>query len=306
MTWRQVLINVLLTAALPLESVGQPVQELPFELREGLVWVEAGTSTGESLNFLVDTGAGVSVLNLPTAKRLGLRLGSRVSVQGVGAAAAGYWPQELAVRAGGVVLPERYLAVDLTALSGACRCRVDGLLGADFFRGRVMELDFAAGKLRIHANGWAPAGQEAVGLRSRRGALEVVAKVNGGKREWFRLDTGCASALQWVSKAPLELAADSEPRAEISGSKSAADGKDRESKMERVESVGLAAVEVPMMTTTVQLGRFCFTNVPTGVHQRALFPGEAGLLGTGLLSHFRSVTIDAEGGRLWLGGAQKF
>jgi len=40
--------------------------------------------------------------------------------------------------------------------------------------------------------------------------------------------------------------------------------------------------------------------VPTGLHQKEIFPGEAGLLGNGLLSRYRSVIIDWKSRRLFL------
>ena len=52
---------------------------------------------------------------------------------------------------------------------------------------------------------------------------------------------------------------------------------------------------------TVVLGELEFEKVPTGLHDAAIFPGEAGLLGNGLLSRFSTVTIDAKAGRLMLG-----
>jgi hypothetical protein len=41
--------------------------------------------------------------------------------------------------------------------------------------------------------------------------------------------------------------------------------------------------------------------VPTGLHRKAIFPGESGLLGNGVLAQFGVVTIDAKAGRLILG-----
>lgn len=49
------------------------------------------------------------------------------------------------------------------------------------------------------------------------------------------------------------------------------------------------------------IGEHAFEKVPTGLHQTAIFPGEAGLLGNGLLSRFSTVTIDAKAGRVILG-----
>jgi hypothetical protein len=259
--------------------------EFPFELREGLIWVQVkAPEASQPLNFLLDTGAGVSVVNLRTARKLGLPLGKQVQVLGVGANSVGYWPQRLSASAGAVALARDYLAVDLNELSGACRCAVDGLIGADFFRGRVIQIDFVAKKVRLLAEG-EPAG-ESMPLRVRRGALEVPVSVNNAAAGWARLDTGCASSLQWT----------------------AAEGKKTEGKTHigagraQVMAVGLAGVSIPMEPARVQLGAYIFDKVPAGMHTKPIFAGEAGLLGNGLLSRFERVTIDAKSGRLLVEG----
>ena len=53
--------------------------------------------------------------------------------------------------------------------------------------------------------------------------------------------------------------------------------------------------------TTVGIGAHAFEKVPTGLHETAIFPGEAGLLGNALLSCFSTVTIDGKAGRVILG-----
>jgi hypothetical protein len=59
--------------------------EFPFEFREGLLWVQVQASESEkSLNFLLDTGAKASVVNLETAKELRLPQGHPAQVLGVG------------------------------------------------------------------------------------------------------------------------------------------------------------------------------------------------------------------------------
>ena len=175
-------------------------EEFPFELRDGFIWVKVrAPGLTEPLSFLLDSGAGVSVINLRTAEKVGLKLGSRVSVQGVGTSADGFWPQHLSASAGEVLLPRDYLAVDLSDLSGSCECQVDGLIGADFFRGRIVQIDFAARKIRVMLAAPVATGREAVPLKVRQGALRVPVRVNGGAARWVRLDTGCASGLQWVT-----------------------------------------------------------------------------------------------------------
>ena len=53
--------------------------------------------------------------------------------------------------------------------------------------------------------------------------------------------------------------------------------------------------------TGVRIGNHQIDTVPTGLHRKAFFTGESGLLGNGLLAQFGVVTIDARAGRLILG-----
>ena len=255
-----------------------PASEFPFEFREGLLWIEVNVPQSKApLNFLVDTGAGASVINLSTAKRIGLKLGRKVMVQSVGTMLSGYWQERMSAKVGDVELPREYLSVDLDKLSSSCERPVDGLVGADFFRGRVVQIDFDAHKIRLLKPQKNVRPDEALQLQLRTCGMRTPISVDGHKRQWVRLDTGCATAFQWVT---------SDVRPEQCAHRMA---------------IGLAEISIPQTETTVSLGEHEFEKVPTGVHDMAIFPGEAGLLGNGLLSRFSTVTIDAKAGRLRLG-----
>jgi hypothetical protein len=90
----------------------------------------------------------------------------------------------------------------------------------------------------------------------------------------MRLDTGCDASLEWVFN-----------------------GKQKWRTVRN--SIGLSGVSVRHINTSVQLGKQCFNAVTTGVHREQIFPGEAGLLGNGLLSKFR-LTIDQPANRVIL------
>jgi hypothetical protein len=66
-------------------------------------------------------------------------------------------------------------------------------------------------------------------------------------------------------------------------------------------AIGLAQLTIPQTTTTVILSGRTFNDMPTGLHHDAIFAGEKGLLGNGLLSRFETVTIDSRAGRLSFG-----
>ena len=272
-------ITPLLTALLSARAASSSPTEFPFEHRGGLIWVKVSVpqSVGP-LNFLLDSGAGASVINLRTAKRLGVKLGQRVDVRGVGSRADGFWPQRLQASAGGVALAKDYLAVDLAELSRACDCGVDGLLGADFFRGRVVQIDFVANRIRLLPSSAVTGEFSVVKLKVNRGAMLASVGVDEGKPQWMRVDTGCTSALQWV----------------VSGSKPAA--------IKGGVCVGLTELNIPASTTTVKLGSMTFDSVLTGLHPQPIFCGESGLLGNGLLARFERVTFDTKAGRLVLDG----
>jgi hypothetical protein len=125
--------------------------QFPFHYRDGLLWIEVtAPSSQRVLNFLLDSGAQVSVVHSATARELGLSGGRPVSVLGVGSRESGRWPQTLVARAGDVQLPRQYLNLDLNHLSGSCtNAAVDGIVGADFFRDKVVQLDFRGSVVRV-------------------------------------------------------------------------------------------------------------------------------------------------------------
>src|SRR6266567_1916640 len=78
---RALISVVFLSALLKVQAQRSLTGEFEFEQRGGLLWVKVSVpQSAEPLNFLVDSGAGVSVVNLRTAKRLGMELGQLVDV----------------------------------------------------------------------------------------------------------------------------------------------------------------------------------------------------------------------------------
>ncbi len=269
---------LVLAALFKARAESSAVAEFPFEFHDGFIWVQVNVpQSARPLNFLLDTGASVSVVNLTTAQRLKLSLGQPVAVQGVESTTKGFFPQRLTVTANNVPLQKNYLAVDLAELGHACNCCVDGLIGMDFFRDKIVQIDFGEHKIRLLKSADAADGQTAIALKLRRCGMEVPISVNNGESNFVRLDTGCASALQWVN-------AKIQP----------------ENCSQRI-AVALTPFTVNETKCDVQLGNTKFPSVTTSLHSKEIFAGEAGLLGNGILSHFKTVTIDAKHGQLILG-----
>jgi hypothetical protein len=277
---RWLLRTILLVAfeqiAFPLPA--SPIREIPFQFHDGFIWLRVSTiSSAEPLNFLLDTGASSSVVDLDVARRLGLKLGERVKVTGVNGATDGFWPQKLTATLGSVPLTKNYLVVDLSKLGGACSKPIDGLLGIDFFDGKAVQIDFASQKIRmLDAKEAKQIGGEILPLQVRPCGMCIPVVINSGKPQWMRLDTGCASALHWVTTSVSQ-----------------------ENCSQRI-AVALKEFSLPSTFADVTLGKATFKDVPADVYAQAIFPGEAGLLGNGLLARFAQVTIDSKTGRLIL------
>jgi hypothetical protein len=258
----------LVALLIPLSARSEVLDEIPFQYREGLIWLRVAVA-GKSrpLNFLLDTGSGVSVLDLQIARTLGAKLSNRQSVQGVNGQASAYRVNDLEATSGCVVLPRSVLAIDLRTLSDCCRHPVDGIVGADFFRGRIVQIDFAAEKVRLLATcNLNLANCEMLPIKICNDAFCVPVGVAGNRPRWMRLDTGCDTALEWV----------------VGGV---------ERKRMAQSSIGLSGGSNCSVRTEIQLGHMSIASVSAGIHNRQLFPNEAGLLGNGVLSKFR-LTVD--------------
>ncbi len=234
--------------------------EIPFEWENGLIWVKV-SAKGKRLNFVVDSGAGATVLHFDTVQRLRLKVGDPCPLYGAGVNGVAYRISDFEGSLHGIPLEREVFAVPLRRLKGrGWKFRkMDGLIGQDFFRNRIIEIDYKNRRLVILEKAGNRRGVR-LPLRYEKDAMCVPVKVNGSEPRWTRLDTGCVSALEWVEG--------------------------REAKRTEVEA-------------EVHLGANRCSGVQVGLHGKPLFPGEAGLLGNGLLSIYR-VTIDARAMQVWL------
>jgi hypothetical protein len=250
--------------------------EIPFAYRAGMIWLKVNIAGRPApLDFLLDSGAGRSVIHLGTAQRVGAQLGPRETVLGVQGRCVAYRVDTLAATLASTPVPRKMLALDLSSVSAACGARIDGLLGADFFRGRIVQIDFAAQKIRLLNRAELPSSAvQILPLAHLNDALCVRVGVNGNAPAWMRLDTGCSGALEWV----------------VTGA---------ESRRTPGASFATTAGSGEQIQTEVLLGSERITAVKTGVHQKPIFHGESGLLGNGLLSKF-CATVDADKSRLLL------
>ena len=247
-------------------------QEIPFDFVDGYILVRARVDA-QTVTLVLDSGASASVLSVEAAHRLHLSLGAALPVDGVDADGTAFEMRPIAPTVAGLSMGEFDMATDLRNAQRLCSERVDGLIGADFFKGRIVQIDYANHRLRLLAS--APAEGEILPLRKQNGVYCLPVSVNGSKPRWTRLDTGCNDALHWVVP---RMATTQEHRG---------------------LSIGFITNTDDETLVSVRLGKMTLPHVETALHGHAIFPGESGLLGNEVLSQYR-VTIDGRAGRIAL------
>jgi hypothetical protein len=260
---------------LPLAAQSETLSEIPFQFRDGLIWlkVELAGKKGQ-LNFLLDSGAGASVFDLVRARALGLGIGNPETVQGVSGYAQAYRMNDFQARCGSITIPKSLLAIDLQTLSDCCHQPIDGILGVDFFRGRIVQVDFNERKVRLLKDYVISLAKcEVLSIKMCNDAYCIPIRVAGNRAQWARLDTGCDSALEWVVSGPSKQSLEQ-------------------------TSIGLSRGSAQCADVAVQIGKQHLI-IRTGIHEKPIFRGEGGLLGNGLLAKFR-LTIDEPRGRVLL------
>lgn len=190
------LIGCLLTALWGSCHAGTTI---PFEYRDGLIWVKVSVgSDSPRLNFVLDSGAGASVLDLQVAQRLGVNLGASEAVRRVGTGATARRISDFQASVSGIPISGTPLALDLRDTSALCSRPIDGLLGFDFFQGRIVEINFKTQCIQLLDSADPGPSCTAVKLKITRDAMCVPLSVNGSRSKWTRLDTGCEDGLHWV------------------------------------------------------------------------------------------------------------
>jgi hypothetical protein len=126
---------------------------IPFELATRHILVKVTVNHSRPLTFILDTGAGSAVMRLDVAKELGLRLEGNVNIGGAGEGSqsgklirGASWSL---VGLDGFSQPVT-MALPFTEAQAAMGRDVDGIIGGEFIRQFVVELDYQGGKMTLH------------------------------------------------------------------------------------------------------------------------------------------------------------
>jgi PDZ domain/Aspartyl protease len=126
---------------------------VPFELINRHIVIGATVNGSAPLSFVLDTGDKLAIVDLGRARQLGLALGREARVGGLGSSQlTGYFVTGATVTVPAVPRAAQpvVLALPLAPLASRLGHDFDGLLGADFIRQFVVEIDYAARTVTLH------------------------------------------------------------------------------------------------------------------------------------------------------------
>ena len=129
------------TAAKP--AAGQSVAQNPSELSGSQIFLRFRDNGSEPLWFGLDTGASSTVINTTAAAALGLKPEGSGRTTGAGGQVQSSSVRGVRLDIGGARLENLdAMTLALTSIEGAMGHKMDGILGYEFFRRYVVELDY--------------------------------------------------------------------------------------------------------------------------------------------------------------------
>jgi hypothetical protein len=135
----------------PLAAPRTKPKEIPFELSRNHIFLRAQVNGTGPYSFMLDTGSGANIIATDILGSVGAKGGTEAAAAGVGEGLS----QALVLSNIGFQIgdwrfsPDTVFAMSLDAISGLEGRKVDGLMGYDFFRDHVVEIDYQRRLLRL-------------------------------------------------------------------------------------------------------------------------------------------------------------
>jgi hypothetical protein len=149
---------------------------IPFELYRGNRMLLTGRINGIETPMMLDSGAGVTTLNLSFARKIGLTGGQKIDALGTGGEQEAELYQDVTIEAGNLKLSgATVVAIDLSQIEKAIGHPIPAVLGRELFVNSVIGIDFDRSQMSLSpSQGFvAPAGATEVKLK-REGTLHFI------------------------------------------------------------------------------------------------------------------------------------
>ena len=274
-------------------SIG--VAEIPFQLYGNLIYVRGRVNDSDSLWIVLDTGASGASMSDSKARALGLAIASGGTSSGAGGNVQSGTVSGATIRMPGLELVDESMStLPLDAIQVQTRRPMDVIVGHELLSRAVVEIDYAACRLRVTDPGRfkSPKATASLPLTFKHNLPYVKASFTLPGRKpvegVFVLDAGAATALTLAPDVvEREKALDAEPR--TLHSRNGGVGGMVENRIGRIERLKLGpyAIEAPITV---------FRRPGPGAISA---PGTAGNIGGDVLRRF-TLTFDYRHERMWL------
>lgn len=129
---------------------GSEARNIPFELYNNHIYMRVQVN-GTARQFLLDTGAGITVVDKGLAEAEQLTLHGPFPITGAGGSTDVAWTRVKSFNAPGVSLTNQVVGViALDGLRPLTGRRIDGILGYDFLSRFVVEIDYVHRNINLH------------------------------------------------------------------------------------------------------------------------------------------------------------
>ena len=127
------------------------ITRIPFELNGNSIYLQLRVNTSRLLWFALDTGAYNSIINTPVMQSLNLKTDGGGVATGAGGRVESLRLSGVNFDVGGAPLRDLSIAaLTLTPLENSTGRAMDGILGAEFFRRYVVEIDYDASEISLY------------------------------------------------------------------------------------------------------------------------------------------------------------
>jgi PDZ domain-containing protein/aspartyl protease len=131
-------------------TAGKSALKIPFDLSNNLIILQVRVNKSRPLNFIFDTGAGVSVIDPKTARALRLKEQGKLKLGATGGSVESGLIKGVSLGIPGVeVFDQTISTVSLESLTPLFGFRLDGIIGHDFIKNFVVEIDYPAGLINL-------------------------------------------------------------------------------------------------------------------------------------------------------------
>lgn len=264
-----------------------PVAEIPFELEGNHIFIQLTINHSEQLDFVFDTGAGSTVINSETAKKLNFAASKTTTTTGASGKTQSSIIKKKSVQLESIELDKiDLLSVPLSHLERSIGKDIDGIIGYDLLKKYVTEIDYNNSKLMFYESKSYEYQGSGELVRIDIGdvptaVFQIILKDGTYVNEEFLLDTGASGTISFTS--PFSKRSQIRNKIDKTYSNNS-----------RGLSANVAQVEVGRIKN-LKILDFEFENIPVSIYDTEVgfFASKkvAGIIGNEVLKRF-NITFD--------------